>query len=210
MAEPTILDSLKMLSTSLRLPDTFLMDLLFEKSDWAFVVKAHALLETATTTLLVVHLGKPELEDVISEDLEMEQRIKMLSALELCSPEQRGMMRKLGKLRNKRVHTAHGILFTFDEHLKVRAAREDFWKTFGIGWSAADGQTKPETFQRHVPDLVPLGTPRLAIWWDVIGVVRQTFTASERARIAAIQAQIDQDALLSLMRGPAVPPTEAD
>src|SRR5262245_395525 len=99
-----VTNSLRTLSKMLNLPEPFLTELLLEENDWAFIVKAHALLETAVTTLLVTHLDKPELEDFIAEELEMSQRIKMLSALNLCSEEQREMMRRLGRLRNKRVH----------------------------------------------------------------------------------------------------------
>ena len=96
------------LSTDLDLPDGFLRNLLLEQSDWAFIVKAQAILETAVTSLLVAHLGKPELEDFVAEDMEMSQRIKMLGALKLCSPAQREMMRRLGNLRNRLAHTAKG------------------------------------------------------------------------------------------------------
>ena len=43
------------LSTDLDLPDGFLRNLLLEQSDWAFIVKAQAILETAVTSLLVAH-----------------------------------------------------------------------------------------------------------------------------------------------------------
>ncbi len=96
-----VVGALVTLSKDLDLPEGFLTNLLLEESDWSFIVKAQAILETAVTSLLVAHLGRPELEDVIAEHLEMSQRLKMLSALNLCSPEQREMMRRLGNLRNK-------------------------------------------------------------------------------------------------------------
>ena len=73
--------ALMALSTDLDLPEGFLRNLLLEQSDWAFIVKAQAILETAVTSLLVAHLGKPELEDFVAEDMEMSQRIKMLALL---------------------------------------------------------------------------------------------------------------------------------
>ena len=69
------------LSTDLDLPDGFLRNLLLEQSDWAFIVKAQAILETAVTSLLVAHLGKPESRRLRRRDMEMSQRIKMLGAL---------------------------------------------------------------------------------------------------------------------------------
>ena len=53
------------LSKDLNLPDGFLTNLLLEQDDWVFIVKAQAILETAVTSLLVAHLGRPELEGFV-------------------------------------------------------------------------------------------------------------------------------------------------
>jgi hypothetical protein len=186
------------LSKDLALPEGFLIDLLLEESDWSFIVKAQAILETAVTSLLVAHLGKPELEDVIAESLEMSQRIKMLSALNLCSPEQREMMRRLGNLRNKLAHTAQGTLFSLPEYLKDKAARTNFWKAFGIGW-AATPEAKLEAIDGGLRDYAAL-SPRLAIWGDVVSVVIETARTTERGRLDAVQADLDRTALFELMQ----------
>lgn len=186
------------LSRDLDLPDGFLRNLLLEQSDWAFIVKAQAILETAVTSLLVAHLGKPELEDFVAEDLEMSQRIKMLSALNLCSPAQREMMRRLGNLRNKLAHTAKGTLFSLHEYLKDKAARVNFWRAFGINW-AATPEAKIKSIEDGLPEFVPLA-PRLAIWGDVVSVVIETATATERRRLEARQTEFDREALFALMQ----------
>jgi hypothetical protein len=185
------------LSKDLDLPDGFLRNLLLEQSDWAFIVKAQAILETAVTSLLVAHLGKPELEDFVAEDMEMSQRIKMLSALNLCSPAQREMMRRLGNLRNKLAHTAKGTLFSLHEYLKDKAARVNFWKAFGIDW-AATPEAKIKGIEAGLPEFVPLA-PRLAIWGDVVSVVIETATTAERRRLEARQTEFDRKELFALM-----------
>ena len=189
--------ALMALSTDLDLPEGFLRNLLLEQSDWAFIVKAQAILETAVTSLLVAHLGKPELEDFVAEDMEMSQRIKMLGALKLCSPAQREMMRRLGNLRNRLAHTAKGTLFSLHDYLQDKAARLNFWKAFGIDW-AATPEAKIKGVQDGQPEFVPLA-PRLAIWGDVVSVVIETATATERRRLEATQADLDRKALFALM-----------
>ena len=190
--------ALMALSKDLELPEGFLTNLLLEESDWSFIVKAQAILETAVTSLLVAHLGKPELEDVIAEHLEMSQRIKMLSALNLCSPEQREMMRRLGNLRNRLAHTAHGTLFSLPEYLKDKAARANFWKAFGINWSATP-EGKLKAIEDGLPEFAGLA-PRLAIWGDVVSVVIETARTNERRRLDAMQTQLDRTALFELMQ----------
>ncbi len=185
------------LSKDLDLPDGFLRNLLLEQSDWAFIVKAQAILETAVTSLLVAHLGKPELGDFVAEEMEMSQRIKMLSALNLCSPAQREMMRRLGSLRNKLAHTAKGTLFSLNEYLKDKAARINFWKAFGIDW-AATPDAKIKGIEAGLPEFVPLA-PRLAIWGDVVSVVIETATTTERRRLEASQTGFDRKELFALM-----------
>lgn len=185
------------LSTHLELPEGFLTNLLLEPSDWAFIVKAQAILETAVAALLVAHLGKPELEDFIAEDLEMSQRIKMLSALGLCSPAQREMMRRLGKLRNRLAHTAKGTLFSLPDYLKDKSARSNFWAAFGINW-AGTPQDKIKAIENGPPEFVARA-PRLAIWGDVVSVVVETATTADR-QVDAMQTDRDRTALLGLMR----------
>ena len=197
--------ALTTLSEDLELPAGFLTNLLLEESDWSFIVKAQAILETAVTSLLVAHLGKPELEDVIAEHLQMSQRIKMLSALNLCSPEQREMMRRLGNLRNRLAHTAQGTLFSLPEYLKDKAARANFWKAFGINW-AGTSEAKIKAIDDGLPEFAGLA-PRLAIWGDVVSVVIETAKATERRRLDAMQAELDRTALFELMQTAGVQPS---
>ena len=197
---PTTADlagALVALSKDLDLPDGFLMNLLLEQSDWAFIVKAEAILETAVTSLLVAHLGKPELQEFIAEDMQMSQRIKMLGALNLCSPAQREMMRRLCNLRNKLAHTATGTLFSLPEYLKDKAARASFWKAFGISW-AATPEAKIRVIEEGLPEFVSLA-PRLAMWGDVVSVVIETATRTERRRLEAKQIELDRKELFVLM-----------
>lgn len=53
------------LESELGLPKAFFRGLL-DENDWSFVIKLHSLIESAATRLLVVALGKPELEEIIS------------------------------------------------------------------------------------------------------------------------------------------------
>ena len=184
------------LSTDLDLPDGFLRNLLLEQSDWAFIVKAQAILETAVTSLLVAHLGKPELEDFVAEDMEMSQH-QDARCTETVQP---GATRRCAKARQPPKQTGpHGEkeLFSLHDYLLDKAARLNFWKAFGIDW-AATPEAKIKGIQDGQPEFVPL-VPRLAIWGDVVSVVIETATATERRRLEATQADFDRKALFAPM-----------
>lgn len=63
------------LAKLLGLRENFLLDLLGDSDDWSFLVKAHALLESVTCTLLAMHLRKLEREGVLAEEVDMKARI---------------------------------------------------------------------------------------------------------------------------------------
>jgi hypothetical protein len=93
---------------------------LVEDDDWAFVVKAHALLESVVCSLLATHVREPELERVLAGRVEMEARIEMLKAFKLVDDADRAMMRTLSRLRNHLVHNARQTSFKFADYFRTR------------------------------------------------------------------------------------------
>jgi hypothetical protein len=95
-----MLAGLSELSEECGLRAEFLKDLLGEGSDWSFVVKAHALLESIVCQLLANHMGQSPLQEVFAERVHMEDRIEMLKVLGIAGIDDRRKMRELGYLRN--------------------------------------------------------------------------------------------------------------
>ncbi|MFN7917391.1 MAG: hypothetical protein U0Q55_18745 [Vicinamibacterales bacterium] len=193
----TITKGLKRLSHILKLREDFLADLLLDKDDWSFVVKSHALLEAAVCALLVVHLRKHELDEVLSEQVEMSARIEMTKALGLTTDADRKAMRALSNLRNRLVHNAKDTNFRFVEHFKNKDVRRNFSDTFGHAWPDPVPGTDPSTSRS---DYV-IANPKLAIFQSVTGIALHV--VSEMAKIQdELMVQSLQSAILGHKRSP--------
>jgi hypothetical protein len=157
----------------------FLMDLLVvETNDWSFVIKAHALLESVVCQLLAAHLQRPELEVVLAQKVQMEDRIEMLKALGLAESPDRTMMRLLGKIRNHLVHNVQQTDFTFAEYLKNRDNRRNFIEAFSRNWP---DPVSPATSR----DEFVVANPRLVVWMSLMEVIIATLKAKGAAEGAA-------------------------
>ena len=185
-----MLDALRSTAKMAGLPEMFLFDLLVEDDDWAFVVKAHALLESVVCSLLATHLREPELERVLAGKVEMEARIEMLKALKLVDDADRRMMRTLSRLRNDLVHNAHQTSFKFSNYFENKDVKSNFVNTFALSWP--DPIPGPNSMPRS--EFI-LRAPTYAIWISVLGIV--SLTADKKAQ--AIIAEENQKALIALL-----------
>jgi hypothetical protein len=159
------------MAKELGLEERFFHNLISEPEDWSFVIKAHALLESAVCTWLAAHFGKPELQDVFARRMMMRARIGMLRALKLGDKEEWKMLEAFGELRNFLVHNVKQTAFTFEEFFKDASCLNDFRNDFVIGEDA-------DTFRPTVAKY-----PRQAMWTCVVAIAAHSFEASVQARI---------------------------
>ncbi len=130
------LDEIKELEISLGISIGFFNDLLNEE-DWSFVIKLHALIEAATTHLLIEHLDDERLSSVISF-LELSNqrtgKIALLKALELMSSDYKRYIISLSELRNSLVHDVRNTQFSFRKTIKSYSEKEfsNFIKRYGL------------------------------------------------------------------------------
>jgi hypothetical protein len=128
---------LRALEAELGLPAGF-YDGLMKDDDWSFVIKLHALFESATTFVLSRCLRKPELEEVFSH-IEMSNsrggKIAFGKILGLFDEEERRFLRQLSELRNNLVHRVANVSFAFKSYLLGldTKQRESFATAFGFG-----------------------------------------------------------------------------
>src|SRR5436190_16465076 len=110
---------LSKLEQTLGLRHDFCEDLRME-DDWSFIIKLHALLEAALTTLIVETLGKDSLRSIFSE-IEMSRdrvgKVAFASALELLTDYERRFIVKLSELRNRLVHNIANVTFNLKAYV---------------------------------------------------------------------------------------------
>ena len=113
-------DELQELEDKLGVPEGFLESLRSE-DDWSFVIKSHALIEAALTTLLASHFGRPELREFI-EYLETSNirtgKVALLSNQKILTKNQITFIRKFSELRNDIVHDVKNVDFRFETYLR--------------------------------------------------------------------------------------------
>ncbi len=91
------------LARRLDVPPDFLANLHEETDDWVFVIKFHALVETAVTDTLVRHIGRQELAKEIA-GMALHRKLKWTRDLGLLQAERREFVEGLSVLRNQVVH----------------------------------------------------------------------------------------------------------
>jgi hypothetical protein len=117
---PSNYDLIRMLEEKVGLQSGFLVKL-YEEDDWSFIIKLHALMEAACTHLIVAHLEKPELADIISR-LELSGKTLgktvILKRLNLLGEYNRRFISALSELRNKLVHDIRFSNFTLLKYVQ--------------------------------------------------------------------------------------------
>lgn len=118
----------------------FLLDLLKE-DDWTFVIKSHALIETAVTEMLVQHLGEIELTKII-ELLPLSDnrtgKIAVARQLKLLDDKQRRFVRFFSELRNSLVHRLDNLDFTFENYISSLDTNQKRTLKESVAWFAND------------------------------------------------------------------------
>ncbi len=89
-----------------------------DEDDWSFIIKLHALFETACTHLLIFHFNEPNLVKILSR-LEISNKttgeLALLKELELLGKNYRVFIYSLSELRNFLVHDIRNSTFTIQE-----------------------------------------------------------------------------------------------
>lgn len=119
---------------------------LSDVDDWSFIIKLHALFESACTHLLLFHFKEPELAGVISR-MELSNKaigkLAFLGNLELMSRKNRRYISTLSELRNQLVHDVRNSEYSLPAMVKGLPPAE--LKRMAISFSPY------ETFMREYP-----------------------------------------------------------
>jgi hypothetical protein len=148
----------------LGVPSGFFEKLLRE-DDWSFLIKLHALIEAASTNVLVEALNRPELRDQLARaplsDSEY-GKLPMLKSLGIVNAPYRGFVRKLSELRNRAVHNVEHTSMSL-KMMVVEASKEKrsaLADTLGVGVRSAE--TRRELLEDN---------PRGLIWISALCLI---------------------------------------
>lgn len=108
-----------------------------DETDWAFVIKLHALVEAAISHLLTESLNRPELHDIFSR-LDMSNKstgkAAFVEALGLMGKDERRFINSLSELRNTLVHDVRNVGFDLSEYVAGMNQKDQdaFLKKFNL------------------------------------------------------------------------------
>lgn len=139
-------ETIAKLENEMGLADGFFVSLA-QEDDWSFVVKCHALMESACSYLLTAYFDNPSYADIFSR-MEMSDKktgkLAFLRASGMIVPEEANFIIALSELRNRLVHNIHRAPFRFSDHVSSLDKNQlsSFAKSFGYAYMDSDDNDK--------------------------------------------------------------------
>ncbi len=156
----------------------FLVDLA-KQDDWSFVIKAHALLETAVTQMIVDSLGEKRLQKFVRR-LPLSGatgKLSIAEQLELLDVESIKCIRLFSDLRNSLVHNFENLTFSFDKHFQsLDKTGKEKWKG-SLSWFVENKREAIERWGSFVETC-----PKPALLCAILFVVQHCLGQSTKAR----------------------------
>jgi hypothetical protein len=155
----------------------FLLDLLKE-NDWTFVIKSHALIETAVTQMVIEHLGKTELTKIV-ELLPLSDnrtgKIAVAKQLNLLDDKQRRFVKFFSELRNSLVHRLDNLDFNFEKYVSSLDPNQKRSLKDSVPWFA-DEEVSRREWEAIVED-----NPRVGIYMALHCLVAHCVLMSQQS-----------------------------
>lgn len=191
----------EVLADDIGLPPEFFTSLK-EDSDWTFIIKIHALLETGLNNMLVAHFKTPALQKVFSRlDTSNSQqgKIAFIKAADLLNENARQFIKELSEIRNLLLHHVKNFGFSITDH----AARMDGRQR--TNWLNALSFGLPERLTIDGAEWsageVAHANPRYAMWCSLFAIMEMCverhyhlelnsiLTTPQRSRMMVFAAQ---------------------
>lgn len=170
------------------LPTGFVYSL-SQEDDWTFVIKIHALYETALTHILVTTFGNQKLRATLAE-ISMADKLNFTSACSLFDKEDRGMLRALSNLRNKLVHSVDQVAFSFSTYLSDQNRKKQFLESFRQVWP--DPIILPGDIQAE-RDAFVIENPRITVWLWCQKILANVYLEDELRRLREESTALNQE-----------------
>jgi len=135
MSDSEIDEAVANLEVKLNIRNGF-FDELLKEDDWSFIIKSHAIVEAAASSLLTKYVGIETLIEVFAR-IELSNKsygkVIFLKHLNLLEKEERRFLASLSEIRNKLVHNIKEMEFSLTEYvggLNIEQ-KQNFIKSFG-------------------------------------------------------------------------------
>jgi hypothetical protein len=175
MKQPIDLSTLiPKLEKKLEIEDGFFNKLIEEESDWALIIKVHALIEAAVSELLTASFGNQGLNNTFSYlELSNKRSGKMafVSALNLLDEDCRRYISSLSELRNRLVHNIKNVEFQLHDH--VAGLDKQQFKQFVKNFNTLSSDVDDSLLNLFRHD------PIQAIWNGAMSVLGRIYLRSE-------------------------------
>ena len=157
------------------------MESIKNDSDWSFVIKIHALLEVAVSTLLTKSLGREELRDIFST-MELSNKrhgkIAFAKAIKVLDKPYRRFINSFSELRNDLVHNIKNINFDFKNYVKGLSSKDFdiFLNDFDplLIKNLMEDQNRLEELKDYYKN-----NPKDALWLAAMGMIEFIYNLKE-------------------------------
>lgn len=175
LLENSFYDELSQIENRLGLAEGFFRSVRGE-SDWAFIIKIHALLEAAFSDRICANLVRPELLDIMSAipmsdshcgKVAFANSLGMLGDGEQARAH-RGFIRYLSELRNMLAHDPRNVDYNLMAELDNKPTRESRFALF----------RKSDSFSSNDNDVfenVFLVNPKMVVWWSAVSTLARIY-----------------------------------
>jgi hypothetical protein len=174
----------KKLERELGLPDGWYFSLLKETSDWAFVIKLHALFEAALVHVIDANLKRPELRDHI-ERLAVHGRlgkVAVAKALKAIEPKHIKFIEALSGIRNDCIHDVRNVNFSFEGYIDG-LPNDDRNRVLAAFSDLLQDELPLEKDKTVSRDVLVKGNTQLAFWIAATLVLAEIYLNKELAEV---------------------------
>jgi hypothetical protein len=142
------------LKESVGLPRKLLVSL-DKDDDWTFVVKMHAILESALNHLLLSQFDNPALAQIVSTlDISNDRtgKIAFIKAFDLLHTSARSFIRRFSELRNLAVHEVKNASLNLVEYFQsLESERQKSWKIALTSWMIFEPSQEVRDLALRIP-----------------------------------------------------------
>jgi hypothetical protein len=156
---------------------------LLNDDDWSMIIKAHALIESLVTELLLAKTEEPKLRSLIERlPLSDEQlgKVKIAKDYGLLSSHERTFIKKLSSLRNDLVHKFENINFNLPDYVDMLDKNQKkAWKST-FTWYQQEKEVSNNWAEATIEN------PKTAVWLSIF-----MFVAQNVIKIGEIKGNIE-------------------
>jgi len=190
--EKQLMREVRLLEESIGLQRGFFQKLVHD-DDLTFIVKIHALVESAVSHLLVEEINQPKLNNFITR-LELNNKVSgkvaLAKALDAIDKEERTTIRKLSEIRNDYVHdvlTTETSLSNWISKLE-RNKFEEYLKTFGPAEDVVLRDVKRISRNDFFRD-----NPKICIWFECEFMLAMIYQRKKKTEAINRVREVSQD-----------------